>query len=310
MKKVFLSLATIAFVAAGSLTVTSCGGDDSVTPVKPVEKSLKLTVETAPADIIAGERFELSIKTADGTPITGAELQIDGENLNIQSDENGIFGLQGPAGEVAFTAEYDGVVSNEVIVVVNPAEVVPSEGTGSFEFGGVTYESSESYVVFAGLGYLDANETQVGAYWITATISGAYEADVVFYTPATPSGTAPNGQTTYSYELPTATNTTGVSASVYQDGTQAAIGTTKDGVVMTFNATPNESGKAYMGKYSAISADINGSPFSVTFDGTSPYINGAAKSGAKGATTSFTSALKANTGKISFSNAKNVRFTK
>ena len=34
MKKVFLSLATIAFVAAGSLTVTSCGGDDS-TPVNP-----------------------------------------------------------------------------------------------------------------------------------------------------------------------------------------------------------------------------------------------------------------------------------
>lgn len=29
MKKVFLSLATIAFVAAGSLTVTSCGSDDS-----------------------------------------------------------------------------------------------------------------------------------------------------------------------------------------------------------------------------------------------------------------------------------------
>ncbi len=37
MKKVFLSLATIAFVAAGSLTVTSCGGDDSspVTPPPP-----------------------------------------------------------------------------------------------------------------------------------------------------------------------------------------------------------------------------------------------------------------------------------
>jgi len=33
MKKVFLSLATIAFVAAGSLTVTSCGGDDSTPPV-------------------------------------------------------------------------------------------------------------------------------------------------------------------------------------------------------------------------------------------------------------------------------------
>lgn len=31
MKKVFLSLATIAFVAAGSLTMTSCGSDDSST---------------------------------------------------------------------------------------------------------------------------------------------------------------------------------------------------------------------------------------------------------------------------------------
>lgn len=40
MKKVFLSLATIAFVAAGSLTVTSCGGDDSTggtTPPPPTK---------------------------------------------------------------------------------------------------------------------------------------------------------------------------------------------------------------------------------------------------------------------------------
>ena len=35
MKKVFLSLATIAFVAAGSLTVTSCGSDDSTTTPEP-----------------------------------------------------------------------------------------------------------------------------------------------------------------------------------------------------------------------------------------------------------------------------------
>ncbi len=32
MKKMFLSLATIAFVATGTLTVTSCGSDDSTTP--------------------------------------------------------------------------------------------------------------------------------------------------------------------------------------------------------------------------------------------------------------------------------------
>lgn len=35
MKKVFLSLAAIAFVAAGSLTVTSCGSDDSTPGVTP-----------------------------------------------------------------------------------------------------------------------------------------------------------------------------------------------------------------------------------------------------------------------------------
>lgn len=39
MKKVFLSLATIAFVAAGSLTVTSCG-DDEGTPTPPVVEEL------------------------------------------------------------------------------------------------------------------------------------------------------------------------------------------------------------------------------------------------------------------------------
>lgn len=43
MKKVFLSLATIAFVAAGSLTVTSCGSDDSTPPPPPIETSGKMT---------------------------------------------------------------------------------------------------------------------------------------------------------------------------------------------------------------------------------------------------------------------------
>ena len=306
MKKVFLSLAALTFVATGSLTVTSCGGDDSTTPPGPVvEKSLKLTVETAAADIVAGEAFQLSVKNADGTPVEGAELLVDGEAIDIQSNAEGIISLQGPEGEYLFTVEYDGIVSNEVTVIINPAEVIPSEGTGSFTFGGVTYESSESYVLFRGLAYTDDTRTKVGAYWITATLSGAYEADVMFYTPATPTGQG----NTYNYERPTATNTTGVSASVFQEGTQAPVGTTEDNVVMTFNATPNESGKAYMGKYSATSADIDGSPFSVTFDGTSPYIDARAKAGAKGAV-SITSALKANTGKISFSNKEIVRFAK
>lgn len=302
MKKVFLSLATLAFVATGSLTMTSCGSDDS-TKEEPTKKVIKLTVETAADDIIEKERFELSIKAADGTPIEGAELQIDGENLGIKSDADGIFGIQGPAGEVTFTAEYDGVVSNEVTVVVKPAEVIPSEGKGSFTFGGVTYESEESYVLFAGLGYTDDTKTTVGAYWITAAVSGAYEADVTFYTPATPG----QQQGSYNIEQPSATNTTGVAAAVYQQGTEKAIGITEDNVVMTFNAKPNASGKAYVGKYSATSADIDGSPFSVTFDGTSPYYD--VSQGGKAAT-AFTSALRENSGKILFSNKEIVKFSK
>ena len=305
MKKVFLSLATIAFVAAGSLTVTSCGGDDSTTPVdNPIAKGIKLALTTPADEVVAGEPFELTIQKADGTPITGAVLHVNGQpTTNPILSAEGVFRINGPAGEITLTAVYEGETSNEVPVVVNPAEVVPSEGTGSFTFGGVTYESSESYVIFRGLAYTDDSRTTVGAYWITAALSGAYEADVMFYTPATPTGQG----NTYNYEQPTATNTTGVSASVFQDGTQAAIGTTEDNVMMTFNATRNQSGKAYMGKYSATSADINGAPFSVTFDGTSPYIDG--RSSAK-AIESFSSAAKANTGKISFSNKEIVRFSK
>lgn len=64
MKKVFLSLATIAFVAAGSLTVTSCGSDDS-TPVGPI----KLTENFIEVN---GEQSEISyslyaVHTTKGT---------------------------------------------------------------------------------------------------------------------------------------------------------------------------------------------------------------------------------------------------
>lgn len=76
MKKVFLSLATIAFVAAGSLTVTSCGGDDSVAP-GPVPEP-ELTENFVKYD---GEQHKLD----------GAEYTIDteGENVAIYSNEAG-----------------------------------------------------------------------------------------------------------------------------------------------------------------------------------------------------------------------------
>jgi|GEM_PF-5222636 len=75
MKKVFLSLATIAFVAVGSLTVTSCGGDDSTTtPPPPTE----LTENFVKYD---GGQYKLD----------GAEYALDvvGENVAIYSAQEG-----------------------------------------------------------------------------------------------------------------------------------------------------------------------------------------------------------------------------
>ncbi|HUH25572.1 MAG TPA: hypothetical protein VLY87_03020, partial [Flavobacterium sp.] len=130
MKKVFLSLATIAIVAAGSLTVTSCGGsDDSTPPVEdPTTKGLKLALTTNPADVFAGEVFELSITEADGTPITGAILIANGKATEIES-KDGVFAIQGPEGDWEFSASYDGKESNVVDVTVKPSRAV-SEGTG------------------------------------------------------------------------------------------------------------------------------------------------------------------------------------
>lgn len=53
MKKVFLSLATIAFVAAGSLTMTSCGGDDS-TPTPPGPPT--------PDDVVPGVQADNTVR--------------------------------------------------------------------------------------------------------------------------------------------------------------------------------------------------------------------------------------------------------
>ena len=278
MKKVFLSLATIAFVAAGSLTVTSCGGDDSVAPVvPPVTQGIKLAVTTPAADIVAGEPFELTIQKADGTPITGAVLHVNGEATEIES-EDGLFVIQGPAGEITLTAVYQGETSNEVVVVVQEAEVIPSEGTGTFEYGGTTYTIENSAVVFRGLFYTDNTQTAVVASWQIESVSGNHTAIARFSTPA--------NITDGTYEEPNATNTTGVVTGVF-------VGTTLGGqsnvsVDVDFDA-PFSNG-FYVGTYSATSGAINGSPFSLDFDGKTPLVDASAKPAAKG-TINYKSAI-------------------
>jgi len=79
MKKVFLSMAAIAFVATGSLTMTSCGSDDS-TPNPGPEPDPELTENYVKYD---GGQYEL-----DGSEYTIDTVDEEG-NIAIYSAETG-----------------------------------------------------------------------------------------------------------------------------------------------------------------------------------------------------------------------------
>lgn len=71
MKKVFLSLATVAFVAVGSLTMTSCGDDESTPGPGPgpgpgEEHAGKLTVDGSEYGLDTTDTFVYSVKGDDG----------------------------------------------------------------------------------------------------------------------------------------------------------------------------------------------------------------------------------------------------
>lgn len=287
MKKVFLSLAALALVATGSLAVTSCGSDDSAV-APPVSKGIKLALTTNPADIYAGEPFELTIQKADGTPITGAVLYVNGEATDIES-QDGVYSIQGPAGEITLTAVYEGETSNEVDVVVQEAQTVPSEGTGTFKYEGTTYNIENSVVVFRGLFYKDETKTDVVASWQIESVSGNHAAIARFSTPATPAG---NNQ--YNYEEPNATNTTGVITGVFVGETLG--GQSTENVVIDFEAPRTDN--FFVGTYSATSGAINGSPFSLEFDGKTPLVDGSSKAASKGTANYVTAGRKINAGNL------------
>src|SRR5690606_25771148 len=78
MKKVFLSMAAIAFVAVGSLTVTSCGSDDSnpTPPEPPVTTGSKFTW--------AGTDYTMDMTTTG--VVVNAENQMIGYNIGTEEE--------------------------------------------------------------------------------------------------------------------------------------------------------------------------------------------------------------------------------
>lgn len=108
MKKVFLSLATIAFVAAGSLTVTSCGGDDSTTPnpgptPPPVETAGKFSwagkdypMDTTTTGVVINAQNQMiayNIGTEEAPVLATRWIVIshEGEGTEWQTSENALW---------------------------------------------------------------------------------------------------------------------------------------------------------------------------------------------------------------------------
>lgn len=281
MKKVFMSLAAVAFIAAGSLTVTSCGSDDSTPdPVNPVPAGLKLALITDANEIYAQEPFELSIKDADGNNISGAILLANGEETDIESVD-GVFKLNGPEGDWTFSASYDGKTSNEIDVTIKPSRAV-SEGTGVITYNGGTMDIDESYIVFRGLFYKSQTDQTVIASWQIESYSGNTAAIVRFTTPTTPAG-----GDQYTYELPTATNTTGTLAAVLIGNN--VDGQTNENVSVDFGTT-TYADRFFNGKYIGGAPSIDGKALSVEFEGKTPRVDAKQKAGKN--TISFTDAKK------------------
>src|SRR5690606_39403776 len=118
MKKVFLSLATIAFVAAGSLTVTSCGSDDS-SPVIPTPPGPGNDDNTPIDDTTPGELGE-------------NQIRIDGEVYEAQGGYFTVFGNT-TTGEILGTYTWPaaelGLEEDLLVSEWSSAQVVTNGGT-------------------------------------------------------------------------------------------------------------------------------------------------------------------------------------
>ncbi|MTG99077.1 hypothetical protein GJV76_13195 [Myroides sp. BIT-d1] len=242
---------------------------------KPID--LKLTLVTNPNEVFAGKPFTLSIVTGN-TPVKDAVLHVDGEALNILSDDNGEFNLYGPAGTVTFSAEFEGSFSNGVEVTIKEAEKVEAKGKGSFEFNGATHQIEDSYLVFFGLEYADESKTEVVARWQVEVGSGDLAAVYVFKTPA-----KKVSEGSYSPDLPNATNTTPLIAGVIRNG--STIGVSNLDMKFKFDAQVNAK-NLFEGHYKGTTAPMNDKPFSIEYEGESYFFDASENSANKTRSTS------------------------
>ena len=188
MKKVFLSLATIAFVAVGSLTVTSCGGDDS-TPNPgggddnpPVTSSGKLKVDGTDHELDLTQSFIYGAKNAQGQNVpVGYRILPSGATDSITVTRWAIDSFNGDSAETA-----DNYHTIEVFVPVNGTSVVYPHQSETLIFAGAGVKAGGTEVDLGQLTAFDLNidvfenatEGAEGSITFTSSLTGSKTATV------------------------------------------------------------------------------------------------------------------------------------
>lgn len=141
MKKMFLSLAAIAFVATGALTVTSCGSDDSTTPVNPGDDT--------PGDDNPGDD-----NPGDDNPGEAAGvLTYNGSEFDLDNAVSQIYGHKNQAGNNVISAFNLPINQGQDTITVTRWNVI--------SFNGEDANTSENYYQLSF--YIEVDGTNVVA---------------------------------------------------------------------------------------------------------------------------------------------------
>lgn len=177
MKKIIYSILTLSLILSGSLSVTSCGGDDSTTEVTPnpnpnpnpdpednEPQTQELVVTASATSAYLGDTITLSA-TLDGAAVTsGVTYYVD----DVAISGNTI--TSNTAAEMLVSAKYQNITSDYVSVSFAENPFLTIEGEGNFIYNGTTYNLDAAYLFFDDY-YSDGNGGYTG-YWIQYGWSG------------------------------------------------------------------------------------------------------------------------------------------
>lgn len=173
MKKIIYSILTLSLILSGSLSMTSCGSDDSSTEVTPnpnpnpednEPQTQTLVVTASATSAYLGEEITLSA-TLDGAAVTsGVTYYVDDVAVSGNTITSDV------AADLLVSAKYQNVTSDYVTVTFSKNPFLDIEGEGNFVYNGTSYNLDGAYLYLDGF-YGDGNGGAT-AYWVQYGWSG------------------------------------------------------------------------------------------------------------------------------------------